>query len=32
MKNDNFAAERLRKILIDTFWDRNAILGKNYVD
>lgn len=32
MKNDRVTAERFRKILIDTFWDGNAILGKNYVD
>ena len=32
MKNDNITAERFRKILIDTFWDGNAILGKNYID
>ena len=32
MKNDNVTAERFRKILIDAFWDGNAILGKNYVD
>ena len=32
MKNDNVTAEKFRKILIDAFWDGNAILGKNYVD
>lgn len=32
MKNDKVSAERFRKFLIDTFWDGNAILGKNYVD
>lgn len=32
MKNDNVTVERFRKILIDAFWDGNAILGKNYVD
>lgn len=32
MKNDKFTAEMFRKILIDTFWDGNAILGENYVD
>ena len=32
MKNDNVTAEMFRKTLIDTFWDGNAILGKNYVD
>ena len=32
MKNDNVTTERFRKILIDAFWDGNAILGKNYVD
>ena len=28
MKNDNVTAEKFRKILIDAFWDGNAILGK----
>ena len=32
MKNDNVTAEMSRKILVDAFWDGNAILGKNYVD
>ena len=32
MKNDNVTTERFRKILVDAFWDGNAILGKNYVD
>ena len=32
MKNDNVTTEKFRKILIDAFWDGNAILGKNYVD
>ena len=32
MKNDNVTAEMFRKILVDAFWDGNAILGKNYVD
>ena len=32
MKNDKVTAEMFRKTLIDTFWDGNAILGKNYVD
>lgn len=32
MKNDNVTAERFRKILIDTFWDGNAIFGQDYVD
>lgn len=32
MKNDKISAERFRKVLIDTFFDGNAILGENYVD
>lgn len=32
MKNDKVSAERFRKVLIDTFWDGNAILEENYVD
>ena len=32
MKNDNVTAEMFGKILVDAFWDGNAILGKNYVD
>lgn len=32
MKNDKISAERFRKVLIDTFFDGNVILGKNYVD
>lgn len=32
MKNDNVTVEMFRKILVDAFWDGNAILGKNYVD
>ena len=32
MKNDKVSAERFRKVLIDTFFDGNAILGENYVD
>ena len=32
MKNDNVTAEKFRKFLIETFYDGNAILGKNYVD
>lgn len=32
MENDNVTAEMFRKILVDAFWDGNAILGKNYVD
>ena len=32
MKNDKVTAERVRKVLIDTFFDGNAILGENYVD
>ena len=32
MKNDKISTERFRKVLIDTFFDGNAILGKNYVD
>ena len=32
MKNDNVTSEMFRKILVDAFWDGNAILGKNYVD
>ena len=32
MKNDNVTTERFRKILVDAFWDGNAILGENYVD
>ena len=32
MENNYITAEKFRKILIDAFWDGNAILGKNYVD
>ena len=32
MKNDNVTVEMFRKILIDAFWDGNAILGEDYVD
>ena len=32
MKNDKITAEMFRKILVDTFWDGNAILGENYID
>ena len=32
MKNDKISAEMFRKVLVDTFWDGNAILGENYID
>ena len=32
MKNNNITVEDFRNFLIDTFWDGNEVLGKNYID
>lgn len=32
MKNNNITVEDFRKFLVDTVWDGNEVLGKNYID